>query len=97
MAIEVGVRDVNGGPTTSVNVLLSELQASSANSKPTMNSGEIRHYCTLEIDLPWFIRYRLAILFYIAVSGMFHNILKKKHTAYHFAITLCWSWRTSFV
>lgn len=68
VAIEVGVRDVNGGPTTSVNVLLSELQASSANSKPTMNSGEIRHYCTLEIDLPWFIRYRLAILFYIAVS-----------------------------
>eukprot|EP00268_Persea_americana_P008821 TRINITY_DN13458_c0_g1_i12.p1 TRINITY_DN13458_c0_g1~~TRINITY_DN13458_c0_g1_i12.p1 ORF type:complete len:213 (-),score=29.85 TRINITY_DN13458_c0_g1_i12:882-1520(-) len=68
VAVEVGVRDVNGDPATSVNVLLSELQASSANSKPTMNSGEIRHYCSLEIDLPWFIRYRLAILFYIAVS-----------------------------
>eukprot|EP00268_Persea_americana_P008829 TRINITY_DN13458_c0_g1_i3.p1 TRINITY_DN13458_c0_g1~~TRINITY_DN13458_c0_g1_i3.p1 ORF type:complete len:150 (-),score=4.80 TRINITY_DN13458_c0_g1_i3:24-473(-) len=78
VAVEVGVRDVNGDPATSVNVLLSELQASSANSKPTMNSGEIRHYCSLEIDLPWFIRYRLAILFYIAVSGMFLIILSKK-------------------
>lgn len=67
VTIKIDVRDINGDPTTSVKILLSELQTGNL-LKPAVKSVEVQHHCSLEIDLPWFIRYRLAIIFYGALA-----------------------------
>ncbi|KAK4796069.1 hypothetical protein SAY86_028395 [Trapa natans] len=60
--LKIEVRDVEGYPVAGVNVYLSELQV--GNMEPAaVSSGEFRRHCSLEVNLPWFIRYRLVILF----------------------------------
>ncbi|KAK4745755.1 hypothetical protein SAY87_012067 [Trapa incisa] len=50
------VRDVEGYPVAGVNVFLSELQV--GNAKPAaVSSGEYQRHCSLEVNLPWIIRY----------------------------------------
>lgn len=62
------VRDVEGYPVAAVNISLSELQE--GNVKPVaVSSGEYRRHCSLEVNLPWIVRYRLIILFYCFLSG----------------------------
>lgn len=69
MKLKIEVRDVEGYPVTGVNISLSELQV--GNAKPVaVSSGEYRRHCCLEVDLPWMVRYRLAILFYCFLGGM---------------------------
>jgi alkaline phosphatase D len=75
VTLRIEVRDINGFPVTGVKVSLLELQAGSVDPVATIKAGEYRRHCTLEVNLPWLVRYRLAILFYSAVAGMFILIL----------------------
>ncbi|GMJ10527.1 hypothetical protein like AT5G42370 [Hibiscus trionum] len=58
--LKMQVRDINGLPVTGVDISLSELQAWNSTSK----AGQEQKHCTLEVKLPWIVRYRLAILVY---------------------------------
>ncbi|XP_058073293.1 uncharacterized protein LOC131222293 isoform X4 [Magnolia sinica] len=69
VTLKLEVKDMDGVPVTSVNILLSDLQTRNV-QKPTMKAGELLHHCSLEIDLPWIVRHRLAILFCGALSGL---------------------------
>ncbi|XP_044511090.1 uncharacterized protein LOC123229378 isoform X2 [Mangifera indica] len=77
VALKIAVRDMNGFPVTGVDILLSELQAKTVNSVASIKVGEQRKHCSLEVDLPWIVRYRLAIFFFfvllLALVGL--NIL----------------------
>ncbi|KAF9602251.1 hypothetical protein IFM89_025961 [Coptis chinensis] len=66
VTVKVEVRDVNGDSATSVNIPLSELQNEGTNHGSTVKSVELQKQCSLEIDLPWIVRYRLAFLFFFA-------------------------------
>lgn len=68
MALKIEVRDTDGIPAIGVNISLSELQAQSVNSAATLRVGEHQKHCSLEVDLPWIVRYRLTILFYFSVA-----------------------------
>uniref|UniRef100_A0A2N9I4T3 PhoD-like phosphatase metallophosphatase domain-containing protein n=1 Tax=Fagus sylvatica TaxID=28930 RepID=A0A2N9I4T3_FAGSY len=68
VTLRIEVRDINGFPVTGVKVSLLELQAGSVDPVATIKAGEYRRHCTLEVNLPWLVRYRLAILFYSAVA-----------------------------
>ncbi|XP_057832015.2 uncharacterized protein LOC131042706 isoform X2 [Cryptomeria japonica] len=63
VVIKVEVRDVHGEPVMDAHILLSELQ-NGVLRKTNLKVGEIRHHCSLEMDLPWRVRYRLAATFY---------------------------------
>ncbi|KAK8705790.1 hypothetical protein V6N13_049382 [Hibiscus sabdariffa] len=58
--LKMQVRDINGLPVTGVDISLSELQAWNS----TIKGGQEQKHCTLEVKLPWIVRYRLAILVY---------------------------------
>ncbi|PIA51121.1 hypothetical protein AQUCO_01100154v1 [Aquilegia coerulea] len=77
VTVKIEVRDVNGHPATSVNIPLSELQNQGSNDKNTLKVAELQRHCTLEINLPWITRYRLAFLFYyfLAVLLLFVVVL----------------------
>ncbi|XP_020263193.1 uncharacterized protein LOC109839102 isoform X2 [Asparagus officinalis] len=66
-SIKIEVRDVNGNPVTGVELLLSELQ--SGYTHKTLSRGVYQKHCTLEVDLPWFLRYRLSFLLFGALIG----------------------------
>lgn len=61
------VRDINGDPVSGVDILLSELQPGSM-KRNNDKGGKYQHHCSLEIDLPWIVRHRLAFLVSIALS-----------------------------
>uniref|UniRef100_A0A2C9U0N5 PhoD-like phosphatase metallophosphatase domain-containing protein n=1 Tax=Manihot esculenta TaxID=3983 RepID=A0A2C9U0N5_MANES len=69
VTLKLEVRDVNGYPVTGVKFPLLELQSLSMNSVPSIKLGTHRRHCTLEVNLPWIVRYRLAILFYFSVTA----------------------------
>nr|KYP71024.1 Alkaline phosphatase D [Cajanus cajan] len=54
------VKDKNGVVVTGVDVSLTELQPNSDREKAGQNNQK---HCTLEVSLPWIVRYRLMILF----------------------------------
>ncbi|KAE8680336.1 Calcineurin-like metallo-phosphoesterase superfamily protein isoform 2 [Hibiscus syriacus] len=58
--LKMQVRDINGLHVTGVDISLSELQAWNS----TIKAGLEQKHCTLEVKLPWIVRYRLAILVY---------------------------------
>lgn len=68
------VRDASGIPVISVNTSLLELQARNIGSKDSIKdgtkAGEYQKHCSLEVTLPWIVRYRLAILFFCTLAGM---------------------------
>ncbi|KAE8704254.1 protein LYK5-like [Hibiscus syriacus] len=88
--LKMQVRDINGLPVTGVDISLSELQAWNS----TIKAGQEQKHCTLEVNLPWIVRYRLAILVYsvlvllllalvgliAAVALLFRACLKKCKT-----------------
>lgn len=68
VTLKIEVRDINGFPVIGVKVPLLELQAGSVDPVAAIKAGEYQRHCSLEVTLPWLVRYRLAILFYGAVA-----------------------------
>ncbi|CAL5418630.1 unnamed protein product [Camellia sinensis] len=68
VSLKIEVRDANGLPVMSMNSTLLELQA--RNSKITVEAGEYQKYCSLEVNLPWIVRYRLVIFFFCALAAV---------------------------
>ncbi|KAM6543432.1 hypothetical protein CsatB_007879 [Cannabis sativa] len=66
------IRDRSGQPVASVNISLSDLKWGknmNINSSNTLKkSANISRHCSLEVSLPWIVRYRLAILFYSTLA-----------------------------
>ena len=61
------VRGVSGEAVNSVTTSLSELGAGNLQ----MKAGGDRKHCSLEVDLPWLVRRRLAMLLSFVIAGMF--------------------------
>ncbi|WCJ44795.1 Calcineurin-like metallo-phosphoesterase superfamily protein [Euphorbia peplus] len=72
VTLNLEIRDMNGHPVSRVKFPLLELQSQSMDS---IKAGKQRRYCSLEVDLPWIKRYRLAILFYFTVSVLFIGVI----------------------
>lgn len=68
--LKLEVRDENGLPVTGVNISLSLLQVPKKKSEVERNEGKYQKHCSLEVDLPWIVRYRLAIICFGAAAGM---------------------------
>ncbi|KAI4305762.1 hypothetical protein L6164_029109 [Bauhinia variegata] len=96
VTLKFSVRDTNGVPVTAVDVPLSELQTENVetSNKNKAKSGRYQRHCTLEVNLPWFIRYRLSILIYFTLAVLLlvfvglvyaaitvsrHKLCKRKH------------------
>lgn len=67
--IKLELRDVKGHFVHSVEFPISELQPSDVHAAKKQAHGIQRH-CTLETELPWLTRYRLALLFFGTAAGM---------------------------
>ncbi|TMX04119.1 hypothetical protein EJD97_011417 [Solanum chilense] len=63
------VRDEKGLPVSALKISLSQLQGRKMDSEMTIGLGKFQKYCSLLVDLPWFVRYRLAIFFFSALAG----------------------------
>jgi hypothetical protein len=61
---------VDGNLVNEVSFLLSELQGKNVAGTREYASGYQQH-CTLEMDLPWLIRKRFALILWAVVLGMF--------------------------
>lgn len=70
VGLTVEVRDVNGFAVTSINMSLLELKAVDTN-----NAKESRRHCSLEVNLPWIVRYRLTILFICALVVLLLSLI----------------------
>lgn len=68
MKMKIQVRDVDGYAVAGVNISLSELRVGNKNLVATATRGYQRH-CSLEVTLPWIVRYRLVILFYCTFAS----------------------------
>lgn len=68
VSMKLEVRDVRGMPVHSVIVPLSDLQTRHTGSEDGTRAGKPRRHCSLEVTLPWIIRYRLAILFFCTLA-----------------------------
>ncbi|XLR28211.1 hypothetical protein S83_056111, partial [Arachis hypogaea] len=66
LTLKLKIRDKNGHPVSGVNTSLRELQAS--NSETCSTEKTARCNCTPESSLPWIVRYRLAILFFVSLA-----------------------------
>lgn len=77
------VRDENGDTVIGVNISLSQLQAQRTESKFTKIDGKYKNHCLLEVELPWMIRYRLAIMFFCTIGV---NELKSTGTGWNYII-----------
>lgn len=80
----IQVRDIYGHHVTSVNVSLSELKAYNGKPAAADAAGGYKRHCSLEVTLPWIIRYRFAILFYCAVAGKNITMLRWFSTHFEF-------------
>lgn len=74
VVIKMEVRDVHGEPVTNTHISLSELQTGLI-KKTNLTAGETRQQCSLEVDLPWLIRHRLALSFYTMILVIFTLVL----------------------
>ncbi|XP_021717808.1 uncharacterized protein LOC110685565 isoform X1 [Chenopodium quinoa] len=66
--IKVEVRDINGSPVISKKIPLSDIQDGNIELAASDNKASRKKYCSLEVDLPWIVRYRLAIFVFSALS-----------------------------
>ncbi|CAL5021164.1 unnamed protein product [Urochloa decumbens] len=66
--IKLELRDGEGRTVHSVEFPISELQPSGAHAIKKQAHAYQRH-CTLETELPWLTRYRLALLFFGIIAG----------------------------
>ncbi|XP_002510757.3 uncharacterized protein LOC8269970 isoform X1 [Ricinus communis] len=87
VTVKLEVRDMNGCPVTGVKFPLLELQSHGVDLMPSIKVQHQRH-CTLEANLPWIVRYRLAILFYLSVSVLLAAVIGLAYTA----ISACRRW-----
>lgn len=67
--IKLELRDVEGHSVHSVEFPISELQPSEAHAIKRQIHTFQRH-CTLETELPWLTRYRLALMLFVIIAGM---------------------------
>ncbi|KAE9606225.1 putative alkaline phosphatase [Lupinus albus] len=79
VTLKLKVRDENGIAVTGINTSLVELQAS--NSEDSVKVGHDRRHCTLEVSLPWIIRYRLTILVSITLAVLLLVFIGLVYTA----------------
>lgn len=76
------VKDENGLPVTAVNISLLQLQGQRADTKMNTANEKFQRHCSLEVDLPFVVRYRLNILFLFTLIGMlFIPILSSFHVS----------------
>lgn len=68
--VKIELRDEDGNSINEVSFLLSELQANDVARSREPAIGYQQH-CTLETDLPWLLRKRLALVLWAVVGGMF--------------------------
>ncbi|KAL5845559.1 hypothetical protein ACOSQ4_011517 [Xanthoceras sorbifolium] len=68
VALKFEVRDINGLPVTGVHIPLSDLHAQSKNPVDNGKVGESQRHCSLEVSLPWIVKYRLSIFLFSAVA-----------------------------
>ncbi|XP_021835921.2 uncharacterized protein [Spinacia oleracea] len=66
--LKVEVRDINGSPVISKKILLSDIQERNLELAAINESASRKKHCSLEVDLPWIVRHRLAILVFCALS-----------------------------
>lgn len=69
VVLKFHIRDEKGLPVTALKISLSELQGQKMDSEMTISLGKFQKYCSLEVYLPWFVRYRLATIFFSASAG----------------------------
>lgn len=80
VALKLNVRDKNGITVAGVDVSLKELQSS--NSDRVKAAHDNQKHCTLEISLPWIVRYRLMILFCFTLVVLLVAFLLLAYTCY---------------
>ena len=70
VTLKFKVRDKDSVTVTGVDVSLTELQPSNSEilDRVKAEHNNSKH-CTLEVSLPWIVRYRLAILFFSTLFG----------------------------
>ncbi|KAF3446961.1 hypothetical protein FNV43_RR12141 [Rhamnella rubrinervis] len=76
--MRIEIRDMIGFPVMGVNVSLSELQAKNVSPFATTEYG--RH-CSLEVTLPWIVRYRLAVSFYSMLAALLVTLVGLSYAA----------------
>ncbi|KAK9269892.1 hypothetical protein L1049_025465 [Liquidambar formosana] len=81
VAMKIEVRDVNGFPVTGVKTSLLELQTQRIDSVAAIRAEESQKYCTLEMNLPWIVRYRLAILFFCTLAILLLGLIGLTYAA----------------
>ncbi|CAK9178262.1 unnamed protein product [Ilex paraguariensis] len=75
VTLKFEVRDVSGLPVASVNVSLLELQGQMVDPKSAKKARGYEKHCSLELNLPGIVRYRLAILFFSALAVLLLGLL----------------------
>lgn len=74
VTVNANIRDVHGRPMLGETLYLSELQP--GYFKAQLNRGRhVQRHCTLEIDLPWYRKYTLAMNFFAALSVFLGTLL----------------------
>ncbi|XP_038702706.1 uncharacterized protein LOC119999293 isoform X1 [Tripterygium wilfordii] len=86
VTVKLEARDINGLVVTGVNTSLSELHAEIKNPEVSNRARNYRRHCSLEVSLPWIVRFRLAILLYIAFALLLLGLMGLIHGVVYF----CW-------
>ncbi|XP_031103739.1 uncharacterized protein LOC116007252 [Ipomoea triloba] len=84
VSLRFEVKDENGLPVTAVNISLFQLQGQRADTKMNTANEKFQRHCSLEVDLPFVVRYRLNILFLFTLIVVVVVIV-----ALLYIITLC--------
>lgn len=79
VTLKVEIRDINGSPVISKKILLSDIQSKSMELAATGRKASHQNHCSLEVDLPWIVRYRLAILVFVAIISRKFSFLLKSY------------------
>ncbi|KAK7276526.1 hypothetical protein RIF29_17667 [Crotalaria pallida] len=79
VTLKLKVRDKNGVAVTAIDTPLVELQA--PNSGDGIIAGDNRKHCTLEVSLPWIVRYRLAIVVFVTLAVLLVVFIGLVYTA----------------
>jgi len=69
LRIKLELKDVEGRSVHSVEFPISELQFSDGHAIKRQPHTFQRH-CTLETELPWLTRHRLALMLFVTIAGM---------------------------
>ncbi|KAG9158146.1 hypothetical protein Leryth_000292 [Lithospermum erythrorhizon] len=88
VGVKLEVRDTNGTPVMSKSFPLSHLQFQGAHSNLCPKKGNYQRHCTLEVDLSWIIRYRLAILFFFTLTVLLLLLAGLIYAVVSFALRL---------